>query len=1679
MPLTLQQYTIGRSALLDQPHSVMALARLQNLFHSRRKNRPPFEWSPDQICRRFSLSEIKSATKNFDDTLLVGRGASATVYRGTLRDGTTVAVKRWNSVSGGGLETFRSEIVVLSQFRHRYVVSLIGYCDDRELALVQEYVPRGTLARHLHGGGNPDSLLPWARRLKICVNAARGLDYLHNGARCPIIHRDVKSSNILLDDNYEARVSDFGLSVIDQIVSIEDNASSRAMLRGTVGYLDPEYFLTNRATTKSDVYAFGVVLFEVLCGRPAVDSGVNEDEKRSLARWAVNSISEGTDQIVDPKIKGQISPDCLWEFVQIAEQCLRLQARERPSMAEVVVKLELILALQEQEVVEASYGGHHDELIDQISHIEDVDSPTQQDVVNAGSGSNDTSKAYDEQENIDSSKEQDAGDPGYCGHDQEQIGGISNTSEACREQFLKQVVINVGTSGHHEEQVDDNLQLGDSCVVPQSIKFSRKMLLCFSSPVSFISGNGVKPLRNGKSNNNNGSSSLMLSGQVVTQSFRVFSFAELRRATGNFRPNMVLGKGGSGIVFKGWVHENTYAPSQVGVGMAVVVKKLNLNGHVRPKEAKVKFMGKYSHPNLVKLLGYCLEDEDFLLVSDYVQKGSLEHYLFNHDAKLLPWVIRLNIARGAVRGLAFLHRTKEQAMYRSFKASDILLDMDLNAKLSDFGLAKLSLTGSESIFSTLTMGDTGYIDFPQKDVGYVDPEYVASGHLTVKSDIYGFGAILLEILTGLRVLDMNRPDGMHDLVQYARPFLAGKGNLRSILDQRLKHDCLPEDEVLSAVAALALKCLEDYPKNRPGVKEVLETLEQIHAIQTKLMNATTSTQHPTSAFLDQTHSVMLAQLQNQFHSRRENQPPLEWSPDQICRRFSLSEIKSATKNFDNTLLIGGGRSAMVYRGTLGDGTTVAVKRWKSVSCRGLETFRSEIAVLSQIRHRHVVSLIGYCDDRELALVQEYMPRGTLARHLHGSGNPDSFLSWVRRLKICVNVARGLDYLHSGAGCPIVHRDVKSSNILLDDNYEAVVSDFGLSMICQIAGIENNVPSRAALEGTFGYLDPEYILTNIATTKSDVYAFGVVLFEVLCGRPAVDSEVDEEEKRSLARWALSSISEGTDQIVDPKIRGQISADRLCEFMQIAEQCLRVQAMERPTMAEVVAKLEFTLALQEQEVVETSYGGHHDELTDQISQLKGLESLTELGLVDAGSGSSDTSKAYAEQENISSSEERETGDPGYWGHDQEEFHDCRDNSEPFDELSLDLHFSAGRVDEGDLLLLPLSGLDFCGAARCLKFSWKELLSSCLFSLSSGNGVKSSKNGISNGSNGYNSRMSSGQVVAQNFRVFSFTELKRATGNFGSNMVLGKGDSGIVFKGWVHEKTYAPSQAGVGMAVAVKKLNLNGHVGPKEAKVKFMGKFSHPNLVKLLGYCLEDKDFLLVSEYVQKGSLEHHLFNHNADLLPWITRLNIARGAARGLSFLHRTKEQAMYRSFKASDILLDMDFNAKLSDFGLANSSPTGGPSVFSTLIEGDTGFIDFPRKDVGYVDPEYIATGYLTVKSDIYGFGATLLEILTGLRVLDMDRPNGELDLVRYVKRFLTGKRNLRSILDQRLEHDCRPKDEVLSAVVTLALKCLEDRPRNRPGVEEVLETLEQIHAIQTKSMNFTTIAQHPTLQSQA
>ncbi|XAR51906.1 Non-specific serine/threonine protein kinase [Bertholletia excelsa] len=304
----------------------------------------------ERLCQEFTLAEIQSMTKGFSDEMVIGKGGFGNVYKGSINDGgTTVAIKRLNPQSRQGADEFWTEIKMLSRFRHAHLVSLIGYCDESdEKILVYEYMEHGTFADHLYKNHGKDDAntcqLSWEQRLRICVGAARGLDYLHTGTQNGVIHRDVKTTNILLDKNWEAKISDFGLCRTG--TSPFDTHISTNHVKGTIGYLDPEYFRSWRITKKSDVFSFGVVLLEALCGRQAVDLSL-EEEQHSLYMWAQQCIKEEKlDQIIDPRLRDQISSGCLKVIAEVAQRCLQNGSKGRPTMAEVIVSLEGALASQ-------------------------------------------------------------------------------------------------------------------------------------------------------------------------------------------------------------------------------------------------------------------------------------------------------------------------------------------------------------------------------------------------------------------------------------------------------------------------------------------------------------------------------------------------------------------------------------------------------------------------------------------------------------------------------------------------------------------------------------------------------------------------------------------------------------------------------------------------------------------------------------------------------------------------------------------------------------------------------------------------------------------------------------------------------------------------------------------------------------------------------------------------------------------------------------------------------------------------------------------------------------------------------------------------------------------------------------------------------------------------------------
>ncbi|KAM1223196.1 hypothetical protein TB2_010491 [Malus domestica] len=317
-------------------------------FFSLRKKKQN-DWAfPEELCRRFTLAEISAATQCFDQTLCIGRGGFGSVFKGRIKvDGdedriNVVAIKRFSGRSERGMREFRAEVQLLCQLRHPNLISLVGFCQENgECIIVYDYMPNGTLSDYLLDPSNIKNKdhfpLTWKQRLKICIGVARSIHYLHAGVKHAVIHRDVKCTNVLLDQNLVPKLSDFGLSKMGPPVVSNALIKLNSTVVGTFGYLDPEYALSGQLTEKSDVFSFGMVLLEVLCAK-SVSREISECVHRG----------ETFPAMIDPFLMGKVAPDCLRKFMNIAVRCVRPTGAERPTMGEVQVELECALELQER-----------------------------------------------------------------------------------------------------------------------------------------------------------------------------------------------------------------------------------------------------------------------------------------------------------------------------------------------------------------------------------------------------------------------------------------------------------------------------------------------------------------------------------------------------------------------------------------------------------------------------------------------------------------------------------------------------------------------------------------------------------------------------------------------------------------------------------------------------------------------------------------------------------------------------------------------------------------------------------------------------------------------------------------------------------------------------------------------------------------------------------------------------------------------------------------------------------------------------------------------------------------------------------------------------------------------------------------------------------------------------------
>ncbi|KAG0550902.1 hypothetical protein BDA96_01G377700 [Sorghum bicolor] len=531
-----------------------------------------------------------------------------------------------------------------------------------------------------------------------------------------------------------------------------------------------------------------------------------------------------------------------------------------------------------------------------------------------------------------------------------------------------------------------------------------------------------------------------------------------------------------------------------------------------------------------------------MMITEYITNGNLSDVL-HQDNSPIPLDVRLRIAIECAEALAYMHsHMYTRVIHGDIKPSNILLDDNFHAKLSDFGISRLVNT-DKVLYMENVIGS----------IGYMDPLFAQDGLLTSKSDVYSFGVVLLELIARKKATTVM--DNVNIVRAFTNALARGVRGAREMFDGEIASK--NSMKIVEGFAKIAGECLAMERNKRPEMIDVVERLR----------------------VLKKTSHQDLGERAGLFSWARKSKPvpaagvttvpaKILVLPAHLCRQFSFAEMKAATNNFHWRLIVGEGAFGRVYRGKIDGGKTkVAIKRHSPNSRQGEHEFRTEIEMSSKVRHCNVAQLIGYCDEMgEMILVYEYMPRGCLRNHLY---RPP--LTWNRRLEICIGAARGLHCLHASQ---VIYRNLRTEDILLDHAWVAKLTDLAL---CKTAGPSMDEITRVIGSGCL--LDHEYVTTGRLTEKLDVYSFGGVLLQVLCARPILDISLLNEEGSTLVDWALHCKQEcRLDQIVDPYLKGSIDQSSLETFVGIAEKCLASEGVRRPSMGDVLLDLELALRQQ---------------------------------------------------------------------------------------------------------------------------------------------------------------------------------------------------------------------------------------------------------------------------------------------------------------------------------------------------------------------------------------------------------------------------------------------------------------------------------------------------------------------
>eukprot|EP00258_Populus_trichocarpa_P032149 XP_024448168.1 uncharacterized protein LOC18095686 [Populus trichocarpa] len=1106
----------------------------------------------------FDFSTLACATNNFSTDNKLGEGGFGTVYKGTLADGREIAVKRLSKISRQGLDELENEANYIMKLQHRNLVKLLGCCIERdEKMLIYEFLPNKSLDFFIFEKTR-SFLLDWPKRYNIINGIARGLLYLHQDSRLRVIHRDLKAGNILLDNELNPKISDFGLARSFGGNKIEANTNKVA---GTYGYISPEYANYGLYSVKSDIFSFGVLVLEIVSGNKNrgfshPDHHLNLlghawilfKENRSL-ELAADSIAI-TCNLSEVLRSIHVGLLCVQENPEIRPLCVQENPEMRPTMSNVVLMLgnddvlpqpkqpgifsHLSHSLTElqKKTIEVTMGYIPILLFCFFSLLNRV-TATAIDIINTAQFIRD-------------------GDTIVSADGTYELGFFSPGKSKNRYLGIWYGKIPVQTVvwvANRETPLNDSLGV---------LKITHKgiLILLDRSGSVIWSSNTARPARNP-------TAQLLESGNLVVKeegdnNLENSLWQSFEHPTDTILPGMKLGRSritGMDWSMTSWKSEDDPSRGNITCKLApygypdMVVMEGSQVKYRSGLWDGLRFSGVPStKPNPIYKYEFVFNEKEIFYRESLVDKS-------------MHWrlVTRQN---GDVASFTWIEKKQSWLLYETANTDNC----DRYAICGANGFCDIQ---SSPVCDCLN----GFVPKSPRDWNVTDWANGCVRRTPLNCSGDGFrklaGVKMPETKSSWFSKTMNLEECRNTCLEkcnctaYSNLDIRNEGSgcllwFGDLVDIRVLDDNEQEIYIRMAESELVVD-------NGDGAKINKKSKAKKRIIISTVLS---------TGILFLGLALVLSVWMKKQQKNRKIADALERSPDHMHKEdlelpmFDLGTLACATNNFSVENKLGEGGFGSVYKGTLEDRREIAVKRLSKNSRQGLDEFKNEANYIVKLQHQNLVKLLGCCiQGDEKILIYEFLPNRSLDIFIFE--NTHSFLlDWPKRCNIIFGIARGLLYLHQDSRLRVIHRDLKASNILLDDELNPKISDFGLAR--SFGGNETEANTNT-VAGTYGYISPEYANHGLYSLKSDVFSFGVLVLEIVSGNRN-RGFIHPDHSLNLLGHAWRLFEENRPlELVEESLVIACNLSEVLRSIHVGLLCVQENPEDRPNMSNVVLML----------------------------------------------------------------------------------------------------------------------------------------------------------------------------------------------------------------------------------------------------------------------------------------------------------------------------------------------------------------------------------------------------------------------------------------------------------------------------------------------------------------------------